>query len=93
MNGLSKVDNKFLFALSKNSKASFTELGRTAHISRENAAYRLSKFVKSGLIKSFNGIINIESLGFKQYAIFLQLARVDKEKEALPLPRTKNKGA
>ncbi len=90
MEGLDKIDYKLLYALLNNSKISFTKLGRAARISRENAAYRLSRFVKSGLVKSFNAVIDVDSLGFKQYAVFIQLAKVDKNKEAEILGILKN---
>ncbi len=78
---LQKADYKILEALLTNSRATLTSLGKAVHLSRESTAYRLARLRRINLIKSFNAFINVESLGFKQYALFLQLVRLTKEKE------------
>lgn len=78
---LKKVDYSILETLVTNSRIPFTSLGRKAHLSRENTTYRLNTLQKKRIIKSFNAVIDVGSFGFKQYALFLQIVSLNKQKE------------
>ena len=78
---IDKPDSKILEALVQNSRLPLTKLCKFAHLSRENAHYRLNRLMKLGVVKSLNAIVNTELLGFKQNSLFLQLNKINKQKE------------
>lgn len=78
---IDKYDNELIKCLLSNSKESLTKLGKNIRLSRENTNYRIKRLTKEKLIKSFNAIINTKYLGYRQYAIFMQFLKVNKEEE------------
>jgi Lrp/AsnC family leucine-responsive transcriptional regulator len=57
-------------------------MGNKSKLSRENTAYRLERLLKENIIKTNTAIINTNALGFRQYALFIQLSKIDKQKES-----------
>lgn len=78
---LNKSDYQLIQQLLLNSRTPLTQLGKRIRKSRENTTHALNRLVKSGLIKSFYGIINTELLGYRQYSVFLKLINSSKQKE------------
>jgi len=61
---LDNKDKKILNALNENARLSIANLSRETGIKRDSILYRLNKLKKSGVIKSFNQILDHNSLGY-----------------------------
>lgn len=78
---LEKKDFDLLNALIENSRSPLTQLSKKVRMNREKVNYQLNNLEKKEIIKSKNAIINTKLLGFKQYALFIQLNDINKIKE------------
>ncbi len=78
---LDKKDWKILAALSRDCRASLTQIAKAVGVSREVADYRIKKLVKTGIIKSFCSDVNLQALGFTKHVVYVELKNVDREKE------------
>lgn len=74
-------DRKILYELDKNSRESFTRIGKLAQIAPESARYRINNYAKEGIIKYFLTIIDSTKLGASYYDIFIKLQNVDSKKK------------
>ncbi len=67
------IDKEILYHLDYNSRQSAAELGRTLQLSRERAAYRVSRLVEAGVIRSFTTAINPYKFGLMIHKTYLAL--------------------
>jgi Lrp/AsnC family leucine-responsive transcriptional regulator len=74
-------DKKLLYELDRNARASFSELARTAGISKQVARYRLNALERSGLINTYFTIIDVARLGYTIRKAFIKLQNVNEEQE------------
>jgi Lrp/AsnC family transcriptional regulator, regulator for asnA, asnC and gidA len=70
---LDEKDRKILLALETNARQSNAQIARKAGLSEEVVAYRIRKYVKSGIINKFFIIPNFDRLGFTTYRVYFQL--------------------
>ncbi len=73
MGNLKHVDREILYNLDYNSRQSAAELGRTLHMSRERATYRIHRLVQHGIIQGFTTAINPYKFGLMIHKTYLQL--------------------
>ena len=83
-------DKKILSELILNSKISTTQIAKKVGISREVAIYRIKKLEENKIIKKYFALINYEALGYKRHVIFMQLKKVNLQKEQEILEYLKN---
>lgn len=74
-------DRKLLVALSQNSRASQTQLGKAVGISKSAVPYRIKKLQEAGIIRRFLTVVNFSAIGYTTYNVFFQL-NVTKQREA-----------
>lgn len=73
---MDKKDKILLYELSKNARATYSQLAKASHCSQETARYRINRLVKDNIIKNFMIITNTKILGYSIYQIFLKLQNV-----------------
>src|SRR3989338_6636490 len=73
---MDKKDKILLYELSKNARATYSQLAKASHCSQETVRYRVNRLVKSQIIKKFMIITNVKLLGYSIYQIFLKLQNV-----------------
>jgi DNA-binding Lrp family transcriptional regulator len=61
---LDNKDKKILNALNKNARSSIANISRKTGIKRDSILYRLNKLEESGVIKSFNPVLDPNALGY-----------------------------
>lgn len=74
-------DRKILYELDKNSRESFTRIGKLAQVAPESVGYRVKNYLKEGIIKYFLTIIDSTKLGASYYDVFIKLQNVDSKKK------------
>lgn len=73
-----KIDKKdlvLLEALKANAREPLTQLAKKAHLSKENAHYRLKRL---GAFTKFVAWINFSKIGYRYFSLSLKINRVDK---------------
>ncbi len=66
---LSYIDKKLLSYLYHNPREPITKIAKACKISRDQAEYRIQKFEKTGLIKKYITIFNLNLLGYNEFVI------------------------
>ena len=87
---LDAFDRKILEILIENSREQISTIAKKIRLGRENVHYRINRFVKLGLIKEFNTILNEENLGLSHYVVFLELVKLEEETEKQIIDYLKN---
>lgn len=70
-NNIDEISLKILSILQKNSRESFSEIGRAVGLSAPAVAERVKRMENSGIIKKYTIEIAHENLGFKMLAFML----------------------
>lgn len=73
---MDKKDKILLYELSKNARATYSQLAKASHCSQETVRYRVNRLVKNNIVKNFMIITNTKTLGYSIYQIFLKLQNV-----------------
>ncbi len=84
---IDEKDRKILAELDKNARQSDSEIAKKVRISKQVANYRIQLLIKKGIISNFYTITNTSILGLNSYYVFLQLEKINKEKEIKLLER------
>lgn len=74
-------DQKLLYELSINSRQPLSVLSKKVNLSRDFVNYRISRLVKTKIVKQFYSEIDVESLGFSRSTVYLSFSKADKEKQ------------
>lgn len=74
-------DRKILYELSKNCRLPTSQIAKRVGLSQQVVDYRINRLVKLSVITAFITEINIEKLGFDRHIMYLQLKKVDENKE------------
>src|SRR3989339_213983 len=75
-------DKKLLYLLDLNSKLKESDLAKQLGTSKQVINYRIKRFENEGIIKKFQSVLNLESLGISIYAnIYFKIIGADKKKE------------
>ena len=88
---INEKDKKILIELQRNSRASFSEIGKTVKLPKTVVAYRIKRLVDSGFLTLFCTIINKEKLGYIYARLFLKFQNYNEEIESKLLEFLKKK--
>ncbi len=77
MEKIDKIDYKILAALDLNTRASFSQLGKTARVSKEVAQYRFNQLLKKKIIIEFFTFINPSKIGYYPHKILIKYKSVN----------------
>ncbi len=84
MKNLKKIDHydkKILSELNKNSRESFSRIGKRIGLSKQVVSYRVRNLIEEGIIEKFTTVLDIKKLGLLAFKVLLELNDVDLEKE------------
>lgn len=87
---IDEKDRKILVELDKNARQPDSEIAKKVGTSKQVANYRIQNLIERGIITNFYTIINTGLLGLNSYYIYLQLEKIDKEKERVLLEKIKS---
>ncbi|MFA6461008.1 MAG: winged helix-turn-helix transcriptional regulator [Candidatus Woesearchaeota archaeon] len=76
-----KLDLKILAELDRNSRESYTEIGKRVKLSKQAVKIRMDKMVMDGVIDHFITCINIAGFGYVPYTIYLSLHNLSEAKK------------
>lgn len=78
---LDKKDKDLLSLLYRDSRASFTELGKKLNLSSSSVERRMKQLREAGVIALLFADVNLAKLGYNSYRIYLKFDAMDEEKE------------
>ncbi len=73
MKNLDTLDRKILYQLDCNSRLTASEIARSVRQGRDRVEYRINKLVENKVIKKFTTSVNLSSLGFTIYKMYLRI--------------------
>jgi len=73
-------NKKILFELDKNSRLSFSKIGKKVGLSQEVVFHRVSRLLQTGIIKRFQTVVAISRIGYVSSKIYILLQNITKEK-------------
>ncbi|MBI2632761.1 Lrp/AsnC family transcriptional regulator [Candidatus Pacearchaeota archaeon] len=74
-------DRKILAELDLNARATFQEIAKKAHLSKETVIYRIKNLEKRGIIQRYTTLVNFAKLGYTGYAVYNRFENVDEDKK------------
>ncbi|MBI2631387.1 Lrp/AsnC family transcriptional regulator [Candidatus Pacearchaeota archaeon] len=74
-------DQKLMYWLDQNSRATNKELGKKVGISEQAIGYKLKRLEEKGAIKRYVTFVNTPALGYIHYKVLLRLHNTDVKKE------------
>ncbi|MEK6982228.1 MAG: Lrp/AsnC family transcriptional regulator [Candidatus Micrarchaeota archaeon] len=88
---LDLIDYKILCELDKNSRISYSELGKKIRVAKETVKYRINLLEKTGVIKGYYTLIDFSKLGYTVYRPYVRLQNASPKIEAEITNYLKNK--
>lgn len=76
-------DRKLLVALSQNSRASQSQLGKAVGISKSAVPYRIKRLCDEGVIRRFLTVVNLSAAGYTTYNVFFKLHATKEQEKKL----------
>jgi Lrp/AsnC family leucine-responsive transcriptional regulator len=95
MDILDKTDTKILAELDKDSRQSFSKIGKKLKTSKEVVRYRFENLVKKGIIKNCYALVDTYKLGYLIHIVWIKFHNITSEIEQeiiTKLTSTKNVG-
>ncbi|MDP1694099.1 MAG: winged helix-turn-helix transcriptional regulator, partial [Candidatus Woesearchaeota archaeon] len=77
---MDRKDKKILYELDKDSRMSFSQIGKRIGMAPLTVRYRVNNMVEKGIIQQFVTIINVTKLGYSFYKLHLKLQNIDEKK-------------
>jgi Lrp/AsnC family transcriptional regulator for asnA, asnC and gidA len=74
-------DRKILYELEKNSRQSFSVIGKKVKLPKNVVAYRVKRLMDENLIKGFYPVVDLSKLGLIYCRIFLKFQNISADKE------------
>ncbi|MBN2052342.1 Lrp/AsnC family transcriptional regulator [Candidatus Woesearchaeota archaeon] len=74
-------DKKILALLAKDARTPNTIISKKVGLSRDAVSYRIKNLVKNRVVQGYRTLVNVESLGYDVYHLFIQLNPPSKEAE------------
>ena len=68
---LKPSDYRLLSYLYHNTREALTKIAKVAKLSREQVDYRISKYLKEGIIRKFVPVVNYPRIGYKHFILLL----------------------
>lgn len=87
---LDEKDKKIIKELYKNSRQSFSSIGKGVGLPKNVVAYRVKRMIDEGLITLFCTIINREKMGYTNFRLFLKFHHFNEELQKKLLETLKN---
>ncbi len=81
MDKLNKIDEKILYELGKNARASYKQIAKNIKSKKEVVAYHIHQLLKNKIITKFVTVFALSKLGIFSSKIYLRLQGLDKEAE------------
>ncbi len=78
---LNSKDKAILAELDRNSRQSFSQIGKKIRLPKHVVAYRIKSMVDSGIITSFYSVVDITKLGYNYSRLLLKFRNISDEKE------------
>jgi len=78
---IDEKDRKILVELQKDSRASFSEIGKKVGLPKNVVAYRVKRMVDSGFLTLFCAVISKTQLKYRYYKLFLKFHNFDEKIE------------
>lgn len=78
---LDTIDRKIIAQLDKNSRISYSDLGRKIRVAKETVKYRMNQLEKLGVLNGFYTVVDFSKLGFTLYRIYVRIKNTDPKKE------------
>jgi len=78
---IDEKDRKILVELDKDSRQSDSSIAKKVKTNKQVVNYRIQKLQDKGIITHFYTLINTGKLGLNSHYVFLQLKKINKEKE------------
>ena len=78
---ITKKDERILAELDLNSRQTDASIAKKTGLSMQVANYRINNLLSRGIITDFYTAIDTSKLGFNAYYVFLQLEKINKERE------------
>lgn len=78
---IDRKDRRILAVLDRNSRLSCAEIGRRVGVSQEVAYKRIANLHERGIVKWFQTVVAVESLGYMAPKLYLQLENVDTDRK------------
>ncbi len=79
---LDQTDKRILFELDKDSRISLTTLSKKLRKSKEVTHYRIKKLEQSGIIASYEMLMNFPSFNMMSFAVYFRPKKVTPERES-----------
>lgn len=84
MEALDALDRKILFELDRNSRMTYSDIGKRVRAKKETVKYRMQQMIERKVIEGFYAVIDYSKLGFLVFRVYLTLEDISPEKrEAL----------
>src|SRR3989338_3831479 len=80
--GLDVNDRKIIYELDRNSRQSFSSVGKKVRLSKEVVNYRVKRLQELGVLKGFYTVIDLAKLGYDSYRVYFKLTETSPEKQA-----------
>jgi Lrp/AsnC family transcriptional regulator, leucine-responsive regulatory protein len=80
-------DKRILHELDKNARSSYSEIAKIIKLSKNSVINRIKELEKEEIILEYNTLVNINSLGYTTYDVYIKFKNTDynKEKEIIDL--------
>jgi len=72
-------DKKILYELEKNSRQSFSQIGKRVGLHRNNVIYKVNNLIKNGIIRDFYTVIDSYALGYTFYRFYINFQDINPE--------------
>ncbi len=78
---IDKLDRKILAVLDRDARESESMIGRRVRASKQVVGYRMERLEEAGVIENYYTMLDVGSLGFDSYYVFLQLTGLGSKME------------
>lgn len=80
---LDMKDQRILKSLFENGRKSFSDIAKEVRLSKESVNYRVKRMEKSGFIRGYSSIYDLERLGMKTFFMFIKFRNLDSDDEMM----------
>lgn len=90
MEDLDILDRKILYELDRNSRQTYSQLGKKLRTKKERIKYRIEKLIEKDIIEGFYTVVDYSKLGFISFRFYVQLSGISAEKKQEMIDYLKN---
>lgn len=74
-------DRKILHELDKNARIFYSEIAKRIRLSKNSVINRIRELEREGIILGYNALVNVNSIGYTTYDVYLKFKNTSSEKE------------